>query len=578
MTTIEGPQQLAAEPEPIVATIVSRWERFEALLMRAGDHLNPILVKEARQALRSRQFLITFFLMLTAGWVWSILGLASIGPAVYFAAEGPQMLFVYHLFLSVPLLLVAPYTAFHSLSSERQDRTYELVSITALGARQILTGKLCAIGLQMIVYLSAIFPCLAFTYLLRGLDIFTIVMVVVYTCGLSIALSVIGLFLGAIAPLRQRHIAMSVLFAVGLFGALWIDNLWTYQIVYFGGMRVESSEFWLVQCILLTIFLNVCVIAFLAARSQLLTVSENRSTALRWSLVVAQLSFVAWIAWAQMSWSDNEIIFGLIYFSTVAWYVAGMFLTSESAALSPRVKRDLPQSLLGRTFLTWFRPGPGTGYIFVICSMVTVAVFALLPYWWLANLFRDLTVSTSPVGLAVGTVAIAPPARPLPNSWELLIAGIVAISYIVFYLGLGSLIVRGLRRYTEVKLALPVLVNLCLILFGSLTPWVIQMTSPTMRELDWTLVQIPNAIWTLSDICFDDMPQDVPVLLTALPAVALIVFLLNLPALLDELGHVRAAKPARVEEEDAEEAARRAGALEPVDPWDERPSRLDSQS
>ena len=340
MTTIDPAPSLAG-PAETAAAPVALWDRVEALLLRASDRLNPILVKEARQALRSRQFVITFFLMLAAGWLWSIIGLASIGPAVYYTAEGPQMLFVYHLILSFPLLVVAPYAAFHSLSSERNDRTYELLSITALGARQILSGKLCAIALQMIVYLSAIFPCLAFTYLLRGLDIFTILLVVAYTCGLSLALSVTGLLLGAIAPLRQRHIGLSVVLAVVLFGAFWADNLWTSQIVYFGGLTIETPNFWTIQFVLLTTFLNYFAIMFLAARSQLLTVSENRSTALRRALVVAQLSFVTWIAWAQMTWGGDELVFVLIYFSAVGWFAAGMFLTGESArAVAAREARS----------------------------------------------------------------------------------------------------------------------------------------------------------------------------------------------------------------------------------------------
>jgi len=36
-------------------------------------------------------------------------------------------------------------------------------------ARQIISGKLGSAALQVLVYLSALAPCLAFTYLLRGL-------------------------------------------------------------------------------------------------------------------------------------------------------------------------------------------------------------------------------------------------------------------------------------------------------------------------------------------------------------------------------------------------------------------------
>ena len=37
-------------------------------LERLGDRFNPIVVKEVRQALKSRQFVLTFLLLLLAAW------------------------------------------------------------------------------------------------------------------------------------------------------------------------------------------------------------------------------------------------------------------------------------------------------------------------------------------------------------------------------------------------------------------------------------------------------------------------------------------------------------------------------
>ncbi len=567
MTTIDPPQDADLLAEVVALPAATNWDRFEAWLVKASDRLNPILVKEARQALRSRQFVITFMLMLAAGWLWSIVGLASIGPSVYYAAEGPRMLFVYHLILSFPLLVVAPYSAFHSLSSERQDRTYELLSITALGARQILSGKMCAILLQMMVYLSAIFPCLAFTYLLRGLDIFTIVLIVTYTCLLSLALSATGLLLGAIAPLRQRHIGVSVVLAIGLFIALFFENLMIYQLVYFGGLAVITSEFWIIQWVVASLFVNYFAIVFLAARSQLLTVSENRSTALRWALVAAQLTFVGWMAFAVIISGEPEVLLGMIYFSAVFWYACGMFLTGEAGPLSPRVKRDLPQSALGRMFATWFTPGPGTGYMFALSNMLAVTLLAFLPYRWIGAQLRNTVSASAGAGLGPN-VAFGPMQTWLTPS-RILGPAAVAIAYLAIYLGTGALIIRWLRKYVEVKLALPVVINIILMMFGSLTPWVIQMMSPAIRNAGWTMLQAPNAVWTLGEICFHKPPLDMPALVLALAGVAIVVWLLNLPALLEELRQVRIAPPQRVQQEEAALAAEHAEPEGPKSPWDE---------
>src|SRR5436853_1378026 len=153
------------------APLATRWATIEALLDRIGDRLNPILVKEARQAMKSRQFVVTFTLLLIGGWAWTVLFIAAGIPAIYYSPVGPALLRGYFLVLSVPLLIVVPYAAFRSLAGEWEDGTFELLSITALSARQIVTGKLASAVLQMMVYYSALAPCIAFTYLLRGIDI-----------------------------------------------------------------------------------------------------------------------------------------------------------------------------------------------------------------------------------------------------------------------------------------------------------------------------------------------------------------------------------------------------------------------
>jgi hypothetical protein len=82
--------------EPVPPVVKSRaaevWGTLERYLVHAGDWLNPILVKETRQALKSFHFTITFVLVLAACWVVTIGGVAIVGPSVYFAAAGGSLL------------------------------------------------------------------------------------------------------------------------------------------------------------------------------------------------------------------------------------------------------------------------------------------------------------------------------------------------------------------------------------------------------------------------------------------------------------------------------------------------------
>src|SRR5689334_6908640 len=120
------------------------WRQIEDRLVALVDRANPILVKETRQALKSRQFVITFLVVLVACWIVSFVGVAWVGPEIYWAAAGPTLLMGYFVVLTVPLALIVPFAAFRSLAAEQEEQTYELLSITTLSSRKIITGKLAS--------------------------------------------------------------------------------------------------------------------------------------------------------------------------------------------------------------------------------------------------------------------------------------------------------------------------------------------------------------------------------------------------------------------------------------------------
>ena len=83
-----------------------RLHRFERLLAASGDRLNAILVKETRQSLKSRQFVTTFGLLLLCGWIWSLAGVAIIGPDINYGAHGPMMFYGYYMILAFVIIAV----------------------------------------------------------------------------------------------------------------------------------------------------------------------------------------------------------------------------------------------------------------------------------------------------------------------------------------------------------------------------------------------------------------------------------------------------------------------------------------
>jgi hypothetical protein len=528
------------------------WTRLDGLLTRLGERLNPIVVKEARQAMKSKQFVITFSLLLVCGWLWSMWNVALIGPDIWFKAAGRQLFMGYYFILAIPLLVIVPYAAFRSLASECEDRTYELLSITTLSPRQIVAGKLASSVLQMLVYFSALAPGLVFTYLLRGIDMPTILFILAWTFAASLALSMFSLMVATLTQERHWQILLSVLLVLGLALMCYAGILISFGILF--GMNLVSNdpEFWSVNAFVATMYLGVFVLVFLAAAAQLTVPSENRSTPLRWAMLALHVLFAGWMGWVWLDPGryDADVLVVLLWGSAVFWFFMGALMTGESSELSPRVKRQLPQSVLGRIFLTWFNPGPHTGYVFALANAATSVLVAAGAALLISAI--GAYYGTRPRGFGPGRVALC---------------GLMLVSYLAIYLSLGQWAVRQLRRAGGVGLFVTLLVHCIGVFLGVLLPMFVYLMSRNLRGGDYSLLHAPNVFWTLHEVQADRLRGDAFFVLLLVPFAGAIALLLNLRPITAELRHVRIAKPARVAEEDAELAAKDTAPVH-TNPWD----------
>jgi hypothetical protein len=535
---------------------------LDRVLTFVGDHLNPILVKETRQALKSKQFVITFGLLLILAWGWSLLGVALIGPDVYYSANGPGMFIAYFVILAFPLLVIVPFSAFRSLTGEWEDNTYELMSITGLNPRQIISGKLGSSALQMIIYLSAISPCLAFTYMLRGIDFPTIMILMTYLVFGSLGLSLLGLLAGTLVAQKHWQVIMSVAVIIGLLLAFWLGCVLCVELIFWSGMPFGDSEFWIANGAMLTAYLSYFALLFFAAAAQLTFSSDNRTTRLRIVMVLQHILLTGWIAWALFEFGfEEEAIIAYLTVAGIHWYIMGACMTSEAVELSLRIKRNLPQSFLGRVFLTWFNPGPGTGYILAISGMLAAMVMSLavLPLF-------DFNTTVARGFPAMGGTAFG-------SAYAVFFAySFISLFYIVIFLGLGALILRLARRVSQVGVVLAVLIQILLLLTACGVPLVIQLMSPTLRDLDYSMLQLTNPFWThsyMADTWRATQPET-EAILWSLGIMAFLVFLANIGSVARELRHVRIMQPKRVAEEDAEKAALKTPPVSTkTNPWDD---------
>lgn len=535
MTAIETPQTLLDPTEITAVSQSSRWERLDQLALRASEWLNPILVKETRQALKSRQFVITFTLVLVCSWAWSMLGVSMIGPNIYHGYHGWDMFCGYFVILAFPLLVIVPFGAFRSLAGEREDGTYELLSVTTLRPRQIVSGKLGSAVVQMLVYFSAVSPCLAFTYLLKGIDFPTVIYVMVAAFLASLGLAVIGLVVATATAEKHWQVVLSVFLLFGLGLCFYLSLVLVLGELSRIPLPFQDEDFWVVNAAMLTAYGAYFVLLFCVASAQLTFASNNRSSLLRAVMLGQQALFTGWMGWGLIE-TEGELFLSILYliFSGIHWSLMGAFMNGESPELSHRVKRQLPQSFLGRTFLTWFNPGPAAGYVFAVVNMAMVLVFT-----WVAIAANAFIYS----GRASPVLGASP-------YQTIFVFGVIEFCYLVIYLGLGRWLTALLRRFNQGKLLLGVLVQVLLLLFGCGAPLTIHLMIADMRN-DYSLLEITNPFWTLEEIIeHRSLTPEVTVALLILPFVAGIVFLGNLPSVVTAVRQVRIAKPRRVAEED----------------------------
>lgn len=148
----------------------ARASGFEAFQERWGDRLNPLVVKEVRQGLRTRVFWVCFGLMLVACVVLSLIAFVEARDSA-FTQHGQGFFLAYFTCLSVVHFIVIPYSAYRSLAREREDETWVLLVLTGLGPRKILRGKISSYLVQAGLYASAAGPFLLFSYYLNGISL-----------------------------------------------------------------------------------------------------------------------------------------------------------------------------------------------------------------------------------------------------------------------------------------------------------------------------------------------------------------------------------------------------------------------
>ncbi len=511
---------------------VKQWEIWWT---RAGEWFNPILVKEVRQSLKSRQFEVSFGLTLLAAVAWTLMFMSFSVPRIfYMPAAGTALLYGYAYILLVPLLIIIPFTAFRSLTSEIEESTFELLSITSLSAKQIVSGKMATAALQILLYVSALVPNIMLTYMLRGVSLVSILVLLGMTIVYSVTLVSVALLVATVSRTRSGQSGMSVLLLA----------LLTISFFSFSGMigsgtidEIVSRSMNRVALVWVFAFVTIFIAAFSlmmqTAAAAIDFPSENKSTPIRKRLLVLVGVLLFWLTMLISSLSAQgipnvaEVANAALICFFLGWAAIGTLVCGERGVISPRARRSLPATFFGRAMLTWFSPGAGLGYVFV------VVVFASVAFMLTA------LVESFPARVRGGTIGDAFAA-----------VAYTLTCFLTFYVGLCRLCMLVIGRNNGAPMVVSVSVMVVLTLVIQIVPYYVASYFNDFTSVDYEWHQTFNVYLAITGILASGWYTFL-VNLIVLSLAAMAVFGLNLLLTTRDVMIVKITTPERVLRETA---------------------------
>jgi hypothetical protein len=323
---------------------------------KLDDLLSPILVKELRQGMRARVFVISFLL------IQVFLFILVLGNVV--AQEDRNALEVQSHFFWVivgfALLVMMPLRALVTVSVEVKNRTLETIMLTRLTAWRVVFGKWSALFAQSLLFVSAVLPFVVLRYFVGGDDVVSDVLWMLFMLWLSGILIAVGV---AVSGLNSPVIRVIVL--VGVIVALSSSIGFTTSLGYGSTSGLEMLGW------LLIFGLFIPGLLFELTASGIAPASENHAIARR---LVAGFFFVS--AWGLFCITKSDLK-GALAVPLIVLIGICYFDLAEKPRLLPRMADSMARKgWFGKIAGLFLLPGWPSALLFSLVA-IPLAMLAI---------------------------------------------------------------------------------------------------------------------------------------------------------------------------------------------------------
>ena len=337
--------------------------------------LNPIVIKELRQGVRS--WTVTGMLLLFL----VVLFIASLGFLVTQSfnvdvntGQGASMFAAFMVILAGASIFFIPLYLGTRVSGERQENNPDLLYISTLSPTRIIWGKFLCGAYIALLFFSACMPFMAFTNLLRGVDLPTVFFILFFLFVAVCAANMIAIFLACIPATRP----FKVLFALaGFFFSFWlVIPLVTASLTMIRsgiGTTMGSRNFWIGTGTAFAIGMAVTGLFFILSVALISPPSTNRALPTRLYITIfwllGGLLALGWVAHR-----GDATLLAVWTFPTFLLMMLALLVTiSNSDQISPRVRRKIPPPGIRRVLAFVFFNGAAGGLVWV--GMILVATY-----------------------------------------------------------------------------------------------------------------------------------------------------------------------------------------------------------
>jgi len=241
-----------------------------------ADWINPMLVKELRQSLRTKVFLITFISLHVLMMVSLILGLIVASKT----GDATVSTVTFWMMISIPLIYIIPMRGLGAISGEMKANTLEPVFLTRLTSFRIVSGKWLSMVGQTALLVCSVLPYAFLRYFLGGVNI-------------ADELGSLGwLFLGSCvlsavttgsSPYQTPLTRALCVFGIIFFSQIALSGLGALMFSRgsMGGSSSSPLEYWVFAATLLS-FAGLAIVLMLeTAATRIAPLAENHSASMR---------------------------------------------------------------------------------------------------------------------------------------------------------------------------------------------------------------------------------------------------------------------------------------------------------